>query len=378
MNQDPVWFGVTSLYAVLVSVVLCQFAKQIGAFLGLLDHPSQIKLHREPTPVMGGVALMAVLLPLTPIFMALFEPEGIGNRALTVIVGATVLMAALGAYDDRVHLRATLRLAAAMAIFLVAMLVENHFVIDRLSITGMGSSFTIPLPIALALSCLIHVGFVNSVNMTDGKNGLVISLCLIWMLALLAVGPIGLVIVLLPLIQMLGVLLVYNLRGRLFLGDGGTYGLSAFLSLVSVYVYRTSEVVLRADQLAVYFLVPGLDMLRLFFARALRGQSPFAGDRQHFHHLLERRFGWQRGLAVYLTLVAVPILAVTLYPLWSLVIFGAGVLTYCVAVLLLWRWEAKEERAVRSGVEGMHHIAVCEGQAEGAPLGSDRIVKSSK
>lgn len=337
MNQDPVWFGVTSLYAVLASVVLCRLARPLGEWLGLLDHPSAIKLHREPTPLIGGLALLVVLVPLTPIFMFFFEPEGIGNRALTVIVGATLLMAALGAYDDRVQLRATLRFGAALAIFFLAMLIEPRIVIDRLAITGFGSSFTLAMPVALVLSGLIHVGFVNSVNMTDGKNGLAISLCLIWMLALLAVGPSGLVIVLLPLIQLLGVLLVYNLQGRLFLGDGGTYGLAAFLSLVSVYVYRTSDIVLRADHVAVFYLIPGLDMLRLFFGRAIRRRSPFAGDRDHFHHLLERRFGWRIGLALYLTLVALPIFAVMAAPARALTIFGIGVLAYALAIIALSR-----------------------------------------
>jgi len=350
MDHDPVWFGVTSLYAVVASVILCRLARPIGQWLGLVDHPSGIKRHREPTPLVGGLALMTVLVPLTPIFMFLFEPEGLGNRALTVIVGATLLMALLGAIDDRMQLRATLRFAIALAIFAFAMLIEPRIVIDRLLITGFGSSFTVPLPIALVFSALIHVGFVNSVNMTDGKNGLVISLCLIWLLALLAVGPPGLIIVLLPLIQMLGVLLVYNLQGRLFLGDGGTYGLAAFLSMVSVYIYRTSDFALRADHVAVFYLIPGLDMLRLFFTRMLRGASPFSGDRRHFHHLLERSIGWKAGLAVYLTIVAIPIAAVMAMPEHALLIFALGVTGYGVALIVL-TWRDEEHAATAEGTE---------------------------
>lgn len=333
--KNPVWFGVASLYAVMASVILCRYASQVGQALGLVDHPSAIKLHQRPTPLIGGLALVVVLLPLTPVFMGLFEPEGVGNRALTVIVIATTLMALLGAIDDRKALRPVLRFGVSLLIFLAAMLFEPRLVIDRLLISGLGSSVTIPLPIALCLSLLIHVGFVNSVNMTDGKNGLVISTCLIWTLALLAIGPDGLIIVLLPLIQMLGVLLIYNLQGRLFLGDGGTYGLSAFLSLVSVYVYRTTDFALTADRVAILFLVPGLDMLRLFFTRMMRGTSPFVGDREHFHHLLERRFGWQRGLGVYLAIVAAPIMAAMVLPQFSLVIFATGMALYAGAILAL-------------------------------------------
>ena len=337
MTENPVWFGVTSLFAVMLSVILCRFAGKIGEATGLLDHPSKIKLHARPTPLIGGVALVRVLFPLAPTFMFIFEPVGVGNRALTTIVAAAISMALLGALDDRKALPATLRFGFSLAVFSLAMIIEPRLMIDRLLISGLGSSVTMAWPPALILSALIHVGFVNSVNMTDGKNGLVISLCLVWMLALLAVGPSGLIIVLLPLLQMLGVLLIYNLQGRVFLGDGGTYGLAAFLSLVSVYVYRTSDIALRADQLAVFYLVPGLDMLRLFFTRMARGVSPFAGDRQHLHHLFERRFGWKIGLVLYIVLVSVPILAVMISPGQGLVIFAAGCFAYGAVVVGLSR-----------------------------------------
>lgn len=349
MSQNPVWFGVASVYAVVVSVLLCRFSRPLGERFGLLDHPKGIKRHREPTPLIGGLALMAVLIPLSPLFVGLFEPEGLGNRALTVIVGATLSMALLGAIDDRVQLRATLRFGASLAVFAVAMAIEHRIIIDRLLVTGFGSSVAIWWPAALIFSALIHVGFVNSVNMTDGKNGLVISLCIVWMLALLAVGPSGLIIVLLPLLQMLGVLLVYNLQGRIFLGDGGTYGLAALLTLVSVYVYRTSETALRADHIAVLYLIPGLDMLRLFFSRLSRGLSPFGGDRQHFHHLLERRFGWKAGLVIYIAMVAVPILFVMAMPDSALVTFAAATTVYCLVVLLLWRRDSGDEAIFPNG-----------------------------
>lgn len=349
MTENPVWIGVTSLFAVMLSVILCRFAGSIGGALGLVDHPTAIKLHRRPTPLIGGLALILVLVPSTPIFMVLFDPEGVGNRALTTIVAATVMMATLGACDDRKALPAVLRFALSLAIFTIAMLVEPRLIIDRLLITGMGSSVTLPWGVAMVLSAFIYVGFVNSVNMTDGKNGLVISLCIIWMLALLAVGPKGLIIVLLPLLQMLGVLLIYNLQGRLFLGDGGTYGLSAFLALVSVYVYRTSEVALRADQLAVMYLVPGLDMLRLFFTRVARGSSPFAGDRDHLHHLFEARFGWKVGLVFYLVLVIAPIAFAITVPDMALVVFFAGCAVYAAIVIMLSRGRRLRASADKNG-----------------------------
>lgn len=335
MSENSVWFAMTSVYAVVVTVVLALFADRVAQRLGVLDHPSAIKLHARATPLMGGVALGLVLAPLLPVFMVLFEPEGLGNRALSVIVVGTVFITAIGILDDRHNLTAWLRFALAIAVFALAMAIEPRIVIDRIRITGMGSSVTMAWPLAYLFTLAIHVGFINSVNMADGKNGLVIGLSLVWLLFLLIVGPPGLIIVVLPLLQMLGVLLVFNLRGRLFLGDGGTYGLSAFLGMTSIYAYNLADGRVSADTLALLYLIPGADMLRLFFTRIARGQSPFAGDRNHFHHLLESRFGWLGGLAIYLALVFIPNAAAAVRPGWVPLLFGLGIATYVAAVVWL-------------------------------------------
>ncbi|MFC4293978.1 glycosyltransferase family 4 protein [Novosphingobium tardum] len=333
MSENPVWFALASLYAVVLTVALAQFAPLLAGRLGLMDHPAAIKLHVRSTPLMGGVTVIGVLLPLLPIFMFVFEPEGLGNRALSVIVIATLLVTLIGVIDDRRDLPAALRFGLALAIFALAMAIEPRIVIDRLRITGLGSSLAVPGPVAFVFTLMIHVGFINSVNMADGKNGLVIGLVVIWLLFLLSVGPIGLIIVVLPLLQALGVLLVYNLRGKLFLGDGGTYGLSAFLGMVSIYAYNLADGHVTADTLALLYLVPGIDMLRLFFVRLMRGRSPFAGDRNHLHHLLEDGFGWPAGLIIYLALVSIPNLIALVAPLLVPTLFVGGALTYAVLYL---------------------------------------------
>ena len=337
MSENPVWFALASLYAVMASLLLAQYAKPIAERLGLMDHPATIKKHAHATPLMGGLTLLTVLLPLLPIFMFIFEPEGLGNRALSVIVIGTLLISVIGIVDDRRHIRAAVRFALALAIFATAMLIEPRIVIDSLRVTGLGSTLSAPAPVAFVFTLAIHVGFINSVNMADGKNGLVIGLCLIWLLFLLTVGPAGLVIVVLPLLLALAVLLLFNLRGKLFLGDGGTYGLSALLGMISIYAYNLAEGGVTADRIALLYLVPGADMLRLFFTRIVRGRSPFSGDRDHFHHLLEARFGWRRGLLLYLGLVSVPIVAGLLWLKAVPGLFCLGLVTYFAAVLWLGR-----------------------------------------
>ena len=46
------------------------------------------------------------------------------------------------------------------------------------------------------------------------------------------------------------------------------------------------------------FLFPLTDIVITVFRRVLKGQSPFAADRSHIHHLLAYRFGHRRASAL--------------------------------------------------------------------------------
>ena len=48
-------------------------------------------------------------------------------------------------------------------------------------------------------------------------------------------------------------------------------------------------------------MVPGIDMLRLFIQRLLNKQNPFYGDRNHIHHLLLKKYGYNKTIFFFFT-----------------------------------------------------------------------------
>jgi UDP-GlcNAc:undecaprenyl-phosphate/decaprenyl-phosphate GlcNAc-1-phosphate transferase len=178
------------------------------------------------------------------------------------------------------------------------------FAYPRLSI-GLGTWW-----LAIIFTMICCVGLVNAVNMADGKNGLVIGLCLGWLALLGSRAPTAL----LPVIGLLGVsltvLLFFNLRGKLFLGDGGAYGLSSAIGLLAIMIYNSAGPhtvrAISADELMLLFAVPVIDSFRLTFVRMRQGRSPMSADRDHLHHHLQARFGWPAGLIVYLLIALLP------------------------------------------------------------------------
>jgi UDP-GlcNAc:undecaprenyl-phosphate GlcNAc-1-phosphate transferase len=106
------------------------------------------------------------------------------------------------------------------------------------------------------------------------------------------------------------VLFVFNLRGRLFLGDGGAYGIAAAIGLLAIMVYNTpgphSLRAISADELVLLFLAPVADSFRLSYKRLRQGRSPMSADRDHLHHHLLDKFGWPAGLFMYWLLALLP------------------------------------------------------------------------
>jgi len=130
----------------------------------------------------------------------------------------------------------------------------------------------------------------------------------------------------------LAVLLYYNMRGRLFMGDGGSYGLSAMFGLLAIYAWNRGFADMHADDLALIFAVPVYDTLRLIVHRIAVGKTPFTAGRDHLHHYLYARWGWPRPLPWVLALVAIPNLGAILLPGTGVIWLGVTFIGYLALV----------------------------------------------
>ncbi len=141
-----------------------------------------------------------------------------------------------------------------------------------------GSAFTI--------LCLMTL--VISFNMMDGFNGgvITISLVLFILMALVATNPHRQAICLF-LASALGIMLIYNLKGEFFLGDGGAYALGLLVGSVALLTYNIdANVKIYADTIFLWLTIPTVDCLRVVLKRMYKGESPFQSNRDHLHHIL--------------------------------------------------------------------------------------------
>ncbi len=296
--------------SIILMSVFCASAMPICRALGLMDIPNARKHHAHPTPLVGGLALVLLILPLSLAAALLVAPTDV-HRAVFIDLAAIALMAVIGMADDRHNLSANGRLALSLLVFFGAAFLDPLFNVRLLDfhvpkiVFGLWSDW-----VAYIFTMVCCVGLVNAINMADGKNGLVIGLLIGWLVALERFAP-GAFLPLIVVAQCgLIVLFVFNLQGLMFLGDGGSYGFGCLISLLTIAIYNSKMPPgvphLSADTIVLIFIVPVIDSFRLTVMRMRRGLSPMAADRDHLHHHLQNRFGWPAGLFVYLIIALAP------------------------------------------------------------------------
>jgi UDP-GlcNAc:undecaprenyl-phosphate GlcNAc-1-phosphate transferase len=298
---------------VLLTVAICLFARPIGDWLGVVDHPDDLrKQHPDPTPLVGGIAIMVPVCVWSILKLYLGNDGASGLELVILLCGGGV--AVLGFIDDQRMISPTGRLILLAIFAVVAVKLDPQLFVTHIDTFAIGSFPVLPA-VSIILVVLAIAGFSSAVNMVDGVNGLVLSLVGIWSLCLATRGGLAAEASEL-LVAASFVTLLFNISGRLFLGDCGAFAISFTLGLITIAAHNEGG--LPLETVVVWFLLPVADCLRLIPLRLMEGRSPFRPDRNHFHHRLAARIGEPRAIFGYVGLVALTSLVATWKPgLWA-------------------------------------------------------------
>src|SRR5471032_1790675 len=136
--------------AMVITMALIPPLVRVAARLQVLDDPASRKVHTEPIPRVGGIAMVAgSLLPL-----CLWLPMDRTLKAYLLAVGVLVIF---GAWDDRVALRARTKFAGQLIAVLIIMLV-GHVSIDTLMFA---EPVALPAWVSFSLTFLFLLGITN-------------------------------------------------------------------------------------------------------------------------------------------------------------------------------------------------------------------------
>ena len=236
-----------------------------------IDHPNERSLHRDPTPRSGGLAIIAGIVAASAMASIWNEMTPIAAVAL----GA--LLAGVSLADDRAGLPITIRLGTHL---LAASVFAAH-------LTDSVAPWWWMLAAVIAITA-----FTNFYNFMDGANGLAggmaISGFVIYGLAALPAAP-GIATICFGVAAAAAGFLCFNLRGRIFMGDGGSVPLGFLAASVGLEGWVRGIWPAWFPLLAFApFLV---DAVVTMVRRMARGERFWLAHREHYYQRLVRS-GW--------------------------------------------------------------------------------------
>ena len=282
------WMAVLAgfLFVSFLIPLLCRPAE----YLGLLDLPDNRKLHGEPVPMIGGIAMFIA-------FCAglLIIPEPLRPYA-SLVVGMGVLLAT-GLVDDALDIAPASKLIMQL---LAAVLMVSWGEVQVHSLGNILGTGNLELgEWAIPFTVLATVFMINAINMADGTDGLAGGLAVIILIILAILGAMNgarqaFMAVSLLLASTASGFLLFNLRtpwsrkASVFMGDAGAMMLGFAIAWLAVHLSQRPSATVFPITIAWLLVLPVTDLVSSFFRRLIRGQSPFSADSEHLHHVLLR------------------------------------------------------------------------------------------
>lgn len=297
--------------AVLILVFITAFAVvlystpaliKVAVLKRLIDLPTEErKIHKRAVPTIGGIIIYAATLFSFSLWYNIDDIHEYDQiyesvKEFKILVATSLVLFFVGVKDDIIGTSPVKKLFANILVGLILVLMGD------IRITGLHGVFgveDIPLWGSIFLSLFTYIVVVNAMNLIDGIDGLAAGVGFIassvfglWFifaneftLAALSFSLSG---------ALLGFLIFNFSPAKIFMGDSGSLIIGMFICVLSIKLIEYP--LARLDDFWIHiskpiFVVatlayPLTDTLRIFILRAVKGQSPFAADKNHLHHRL--------------------------------------------------------------------------------------------
>lgn len=299
--------GVVPVVTAVAVWLATRFVRRFADRIGAIDAPGPRKIHVQPIPRIGGMAVVPVFFgSLAVIALRVVPGLPAVSHALSVgMMAGVVPIVAVSLLDDLRSASVPLRFAAQLIGALIAIW-SGIRLGDHVTLFGQ----MIPLGLtAVPLSVLWIVGVTNAFNIVDGLDGLSVGLAFISAIGQAAIaflaGNSSVGILALALVGALLGFLPYNIHpATVFLGDTGATAVGFWLACLSLLAGATLSSGLAVMVPVLVLGVPLAETLISMTRRSLNSMQKlgsggiFQADAEHIHHRL-LRLGLDHRRAVF-------------------------------------------------------------------------------
>ena len=295
-------FVIAFAVSAVVGFFLVPYLKRIKAGQSIKENGPTWHMSKQGTPTMGGLMFIAAI---TIVCLSVgFECMAEGEYGHLFCLAFALVFGAIGFLDDYEKLRKKqnlgltagkkllLQLAAAVA-FIFLMRRFGYVALDSLYIPFWNKTVPISEPLYVIFAAFVIVGTVNSVNLTDGVDGLAASttmpvciffavISMLWgerflSLGVFASGLAG---------GLLG-FLIYNFHpAKVFMGDTGSMFLGGMVVAIA-YALNCPLILLLTG--IIYVIEGASDVLQIGYFKITHGKRIFKMAPIHHHFEMS---GW--------------------------------------------------------------------------------------
>jgi len=281
----------------IISFVLTPIVRRIAIKTGAMDIPKDNRrVHKEPMPLIGGLAIFFAVIIVTLIFLPLTR------EIISMIIGSAIIVMG-GIIDDYKELSPKKK-------FLFELIAGIVLIIGGIKIDFITNPFSKDIALldlkwlSIPVTLFWIVGITNTLNFIDGLDGLSAGVAMISSLTLMIVaGKFGYSNIIILSAAMAGAclgFLPFNFNpAKIFMGDTGALFLGFMLSAITIEGVMKSVATIAIVAPILILSVPIFDTTFAIFRRLLNGQSIVAADKGHLHHrLLSRGFSQRKSVLI--------------------------------------------------------------------------------
>jgi UDP-GlcNAc:undecaprenyl-phosphate GlcNAc-1-phosphate transferase len=308
-----------NLISVLIFFILHKNINFITKKFNLIDYPDKKrKLHQKKIPLIGGLLIFVCVLYLITVDQLFTVNTNFIAKIITILFPIFII----GLLDDMHNLSPANKIILLSSLILLFLHFNKEFLLKELYFDDFKKIYLLNDTLSIFITTLCLLLLINAFNMSDGINGLAHSISILWLIILIVLFGLNITFYFITLIIFLS--FVINYQGKYFIGNSGSLFISSFIGLLTIYLYNFNlnmKNLLSVEKIILIFLIPGLDMLRLFIIRLSNKKSPFLGDLNHFHHLLISNLHLRKAIIYYLLIILWPFIFIELYKIKYFFIF---------------------------------------------------------
>lgn len=319
----------------LIFFIFTIFSKHISVYaaqqIELYDFPNDRKKHKKVALLFGGIFIFLNIFFFS-LICHLYKDFAIfiHKSYLSLLVLNILIFFIIGILDDLKNLRPNTKIIFIIPVLILNVIFFNNLFIYEINFFLIDFKLNYILSLTFTVTCIFI--FLNAFNMFDGINGQCGIYSIYFFLYLIFKGiniELNIYIIFIIII-----FLFYNLRNITFLGNSGNLVLGFILSTQSIYGYNFGHI--SQEEILLLMILPGLDLIRLFFTRIVNGKHPMDGDLNHIQHLLISKYSILKSNLLLIMLLIFPTL---IFIFFNSKFYGIifSILSYVLYIYLLKR-----------------------------------------